>query len=78
VISNHTVITHIAGSLVLIFFLLALIICKAARAPPNHVWAADITYIPIVAIMDWASRAVLAWRLSNTMDGQQSSQRGVE
>jgi len=42
---------------------------------PNHVWAADITYIPIgrgflylVAIMDWASRAVLAWRLSNTMD----------
>jgi putative transposase len=42
---------------------------------PNHVWAADITYLPIgrgflylVAIMDWASRAVLAWRLSNTMD----------
>src|SRR5260370_20069379 len=42
----------------------------------NQVWAADITYIPIgrgflylVAIMDWASRAVLAWRLSNTMDG---------
>jgi len=44
-------------------------------ARPNQVWAADITYIPIgrgflylVAIMDWASRAVLAWRLSNTMD----------
>ena len=42
---------------------------------PNHVWAADITYIPmahgflyLVAIIDWASRAVLAWRLSNTMD----------
>ena len=41
----------------------------------NHVWAADITYIPIgrgflylVAIIDWASRAVLGWRLSNTMD----------
>jgi putative transposase len=41
---------------------------------PNQVWAADITYIPIgrgflylVAIMDWASRAVLSWRLSNTM-----------
>src|SRR6516165_5815044 len=41
----------------------------------NHVWAADITYIPIgrgflylVAIIDWASRAILAWRLSNTMD----------
>jgi putative transposase len=42
---------------------------------PNHVWATDITYIPLqhgffylVAIMDWASRAVLSWRLSNTMD----------
>jgi putative transposase len=42
---------------------------------PNQVWAADITYLPIgrgflyvAAIMDWASRAVLAWRLSNTMD----------
>jgi putative transposase len=42
---------------------------------PNQVWAADITYVPIgrgflylVAVMDWASRAVLAWRLSNTMD----------
>jgi transposase InsO family protein len=42
---------------------------------PNQVWCADITYIPVqrgfpylVAIMDWASRKVLAWRLSNTMD----------
>jgi transposase InsO family protein len=42
---------------------------------PNQVWAADITYIPngrgflyLVAIIDWASRAVLSWRLSNTMD----------
>jgi putative transposase len=42
---------------------------------PNQVWAADITYIPLargfaylVAIMDWASRRVLSWRLSNTMD----------
>jgi putative transposase len=42
---------------------------------PNQVWAADITYIPIgrgflylVAVMDWATRAVLAWRLSNTME----------
>jgi putative transposase len=41
----------------------------------NHVWAADITYIPIgrgflylVAIIDWACRAVLSWRLSNTTD----------
>ena len=42
---------------------------------PNHVWSCDISYIPVqggflylVAIMDWASRRVLAWRLSNTMD----------
>jgi putative transposase len=42
---------------------------------PNQVWCADITYIPtgrgflyLVAIMDWASRTVLSWRLSNTMD----------
>ena len=42
---------------------------------PNQAWAADITYVPIgrgflylVAVIDWASRAVLAWRLSNTMD----------
>ena len=42
---------------------------------PNQVWAADITYIPmargflyLVAIMDWHSRCVLAWRLSNTLD----------
>lgn len=41
---------------------------------PNHVWATDITYIPmrqgfvyLVAIMDWYSRRVLAWRLSNTL-----------
>ena len=40
---------------------------------PNQVWCADITYIPVrrgflylVAIMDWATRHVLAWRLSNT------------
>ena len=42
---------------------------------PNQVWCADITYIPmrrgflyLVAIMDWSTRAVLSWRLSNTMD----------
>lgn len=42
---------------------------------PNQVWCTDITYIPIkrgflylVAIMDWHSRKVLSWRLSNTMD----------
>jgi putative transposase len=44
-----------------------------ARA--NQVWCADITYIPmrrgfpyLVATMDWTTRAVLSWRLSNTMD----------
>jgi putative transposase len=42
---------------------------------PDQVWCADITYIPmrkgflyLVAIMDWFSRRVLAWRLSNTME----------
>lgn len=41
---------------------------------PNHVWAADIIYIPmrrgfvyLFAILDWASRRVLAWRLANTL-----------
>ena len=41
----------------------------------NHVWATDITYVPmargfayLVAIIDWYSRRVLAWRLSNTLD----------
>lgn len=41
----------------------------------NQVWAADITYIPLdrgfvylVAVIDWFSRMVLAWRLSNTLD----------
>ncbi|MDP8566303.1 IS3 family transposase, partial [Methylophilus aquaticus] len=40
----------------------------------NHVWAADITYIPmqrgfvyLFAVVDWASRRVLSWRLSNTL-----------
>ena len=43
----------------------------------NQVWCADITYIPVrrgflylVAVMDWVSRHVLAWRLSNTMDAR--------
>ena len=42
---------------------------------PNQVWCTDITYIPmrrgflyLVAVMDWQSRRVLSWRLSNTMD----------
>ena len=42
---------------------------------PNQVWSADITYIPmargflyLVAIIDWYSRYVISWRLSNTLD----------
>lgn len=42
---------------------------------PGQVWTADISYIPmqrgffyLVAIMDWASRKVLSWRLSNTLE----------
>ena len=41
---------------------------------PNQVWAMDLTYIPmrrgflyLVAVLDWATRRVLAWRLSNTL-----------
>ncbi len=43
---------------------------------PNHVWSTDITYIRLargfvylVAVMDWYSRKVLSWQLSNTLDG---------
>jgi putative transposase len=43
---------------------------------PNQVWSTDITYIPLLkgfmylaAIIDWFSRYVIAWRLSNTLDG---------
>jgi putative transposase len=44
---------------------------------PNQVWSIDITYVPLaaqgfmylVAILDWYSRYVLAWELSNTLDG---------
>jgi putative transposase len=42
---------------------------------PDQVWCADITYVPmrrgflyLVAVMDWATRKVLAWRVSNTME----------
>lgn len=44
---------------------------------PNQVWCADITYLPmrrgflyLVAIMDWHTRKVLAWRLSNTLEAE--------
>jgi putative transposase len=59
-------------------------------ARPNQVWSADITYVPLrqgfmylVAIIDWFSRYVLTWQLSNTLDGyfcldalQQALQKG--
>jgi putative transposase len=48
---------------------------KLSITRSNHVWCSDITYIPVkngflylVAIMDWATRKVLSWRLSNTLD----------
>ena len=48
---------------------------ELAIVRPNQVWCSDITYIPmrrgflyLVAIMDWHSRRVLSWRLSNMMD----------
>jgi len=44
---------------------------------PNEVWCTDITYIPmpkgfmyLVAVMDWHTRFVLSWELSNTMDSE--------
>jgi putative transposase len=44
---------------------------------PNQVWSADITYIPmrrgfmyLVAVMDWHSRKVLSWRVSNTLESE--------
>ena len=44
---------------------------------PDQVWAAEITYVPLahgfaylVVIMDWASRKVLSWRVSNTLDAE--------
>ena len=43
---------------------------------PNQVWSSDITYVPmpqgwmyLTVVMDWHSRYVLSWRLSNTLDG---------
>ena len=48
---------------------------EVAVTKPDQVWAADITYIPmargflyLVVVMDWHSRSVLSWRLSNTLD----------
>jgi putative transposase len=50
------------------------LLCNLEITRPNHVFAADITYIPMTrgfvylfAVMDWASRRVPSWRLSNTL-----------
>jgi len=55
---------------------------------PNQVWSTDITYIPLqrgfmylVAIIDWFSRYVISWELSNTLDGEfclQALQRALQ
>lgn len=49
---------------------------NVAITHPDHVWSSDITYIPmqhgflyLTAVIDWYSRYVLAWRLSNTLEG---------
>jgi len=49
---------------------------NVAITRPDQVWSTDITYVPmchgflyLVAVMDWYSRYVLSWRLSNTIDG---------
>ncbi len=50
---------------------------NVAITRPDQVWSSDITYVPLrhgflylVAVMDWYSRYVLSWRLSNTLDGE--------
>ena len=52
------------------------LLCNIKVSHPEQVWAADLTYIPLrhgfmylTAIMDWYSRFVIAWQLSNTLDG---------
>jgi len=49
---------------------------NVAMVRPNQVWSSDITYVPmphgwmyLTVVMDWFSRYVLSWRLSNTLDG---------
>ena len=51
------------------------LLAKIRVARPNQAWAADITHLPmargflyLVAVMDWYSRYVVAWRLSNTLE----------
>ncbi len=51
------------------------LVCELRVEQPNQVWCTDITYLPmrrgflyLVAIMDWYTREVLAWRISNTLE----------
>jgi putative transposase len=51
------------------------LLCNIKPSCPNHIWSKDITYLPmnngfmyLVAIIDWYSRMILGWRLSNIMD----------
>jgi putative transposase len=57
--------------------LMRLLGLEAVGPRPNQVWSTDITYLPLargfmylVAVMDWYSRYVLSWQLSNTLDGR--------
>src|SRR4030042_5725342 len=50
---------------------------NVAIVRPNQVWSSDITFVPtphgcmyLTVVMDWYSRYVLSWRLSNTLDGR--------
>jgi putative transposase len=63
--------TPAAGHQIYPYLLRDMVICR-----PDQVWSTDITYIPLqhgflylTAVMDWFSRYVLSWRLSNTLEG---------
>lgn len=63
--------TPAAGHEIYPYLLRDVMICR-----PDQVWSTDITYIPLrqgflylTAVMDWYSRYVLSWRLSNTLEG---------
>ena len=56
---------------------LPLLAPRSGVDPVNEVWSSDITYVPmrhgfmyLTAVIDWHSRYVLSWQLSNTLEGQ--------
>jgi putative transposase len=68
---------RILGALQVVEFRRASLAHYSASCDTNQVWSADITYIPmthgfmyLVAILDWFSRYVVTWQLSNTLDGR--------